>query len=340
MGWYGEGMGQQDFERRAGQMSQFAGIQRSVLAEGRGRGSEIAHVRTGSGLQYFVHCSRGMDIGMAEWCGIPLAWVSQVGHASPEFYEPANRDWLRTFYGGLLTTCGLRSFGPPAERDGEVFGQHGRISHIPAENISVSTEWVNGRYVMSITGQMREVRVFGENLLLTRRITSWLGENRIQLEDTVHNAGFRTEGHMILYHFNLGFPLMDRHTVLQIPSRSVMARDEGVSAEKADAFGAPAPGQTEEVFFRDTEPDENGTVTVGVWNPLLRHPGGQGLGLRLTYDKRQLPWLTQWKMPGEGTYVLGLEPCNTLVSKGPVPLEPGEKRTYSITVSVDTERRV
>jgi hypothetical protein len=155
------------------------------------------------------------------------------------------------------------------------------------------------------------------------------------LQDTIYNAGFRTEEHMMLYHFNLGYPLMDEHAIINIPSNKVVARDSGVSPASADRFESPQSEIEEEVFFRDTAAGSDGKVSVGVWNPRLRHPGGEGLGLTLSYSKSELPWLTQWKMPGEGTYVLGLEPCNTLVSQGPAHLEPGETKTYGLTVSVD-----
>jgi xylose isomerase len=40
--------------------------------------------------------------------------------------------------------------------------------------------------------------------------------------------------------------------------------------------------------------------------------GGEGLALYLRYPKAQLPWLYEWKMMGEGTYVVGVEPANSL----------------------------
>ena len=43
--------------------------------------------------------------------GLPLAWRSPAGDVHPSYYEPEGFGWLRSFAGGLLTTCGLDQFG-------------------------------------------------------------------------------------------------------------------------------------------------------------------------------------------------------------------------------------
>ena len=68
-----------------------------------------------------------------------------------------------------------------------------------------------------------------------------------------------------------------------------------------------------------------------------------GLGLRISYDSRTLPYLFQWKMMGEGMYVLGIEPANCGVIQGRADakgkddlpqLAPGESRHYALEVKV------
>jgi hypothetical protein len=62
----------------------------------------------------------------------------------------------------------------------------------------------------------------------------------------------------------------------------------------------------------------------------------------MKYSKQQLPYFIQWKMPGESTYVTGLEPANCLVEgrvkdrqEGRlVVLEPGEMRSYDLEIGV------
>ncbi len=89
------------------------GIRPVTLADGPERGVRAADVRTGDGLNFTVLLDRGMDIGPAEYRGIPLAWISPTGPISPAFYDPRGIGWLRTFHGGLLTTCGLTQTGVP-----------------------------------------------------------------------------------------------------------------------------------------------------------------------------------------------------------------------------------
>jgi len=66
------------------------------------------------------------------------------------------------------------------------------------------------------------------------------------------------------------------------------------------------------------------------------------LGLYVQYRQKELPKFTQWKMVGEGEYVLGMEPANCLVQgrakereRGTLQfLEPGEKREFIVRIGV------
>src|SRR5258707_15872386 len=98
-----------DLRQRTGDMSQFGGITRSVLDDGAGRGVRVATMRTGTGLEADVLLDRCMDIGRATFRGSALAFRSYVGDTHPGFYDPNGAEWLRTFGGGLLATCGLQN---------------------------------------------------------------------------------------------------------------------------------------------------------------------------------------------------------------------------------------
>ena len=64
-------------------------------------------------------------------------------------------------------------------------------------------------------------------------------------------------------------------------------------------------------------------------------------GVALSYNGT-CPELVQWKLPGRGEYVMGLEPANCLVEGrakerdwGTLQvMEPGETRTYDLTFSI------
>lgn len=324
---------------RVGHMDQLAGIKALETADGRARGSRVYQVYTGSGLTFNVLADRALDIGACDYTGLPLAWLSAAGEAHPTYYEPLDAGWLRTFGGGLLTTCGLDQFGAPSEDAGEAFGLHGRISTIPAENVNVHKFWHGGDYHLEITGQMRQARLFGENLLLRRMIKTRLGSRTIHVIDNVTNEGYTTQPHMIMYHCNLGFPLINDHAEIRMDAERTTPRDERAEKglENWNRFQPPQPGFEEQVFVHQVRADDDGYAQVEIRNPDLDH------GLRIRYDARTLPHLVQWKMSGQGEYVLGIEPVNSSGVKGrahareldDLPhLEPGESRTYSLSFSV------
>ena len=145
---------------RVGDISQIAGIRRYTLSDGMASGVEAADIRTGAGLNFTVLPGRGMDIAWADYTGIPLAFISQTGVTAPPYYEAEGKGWLRGFFGGLLTTCGLLNAGPSCEENHPVLGlrkhgQHGRIAHIPAENVNTFAGWTDDGYTMTVSGRMR-----------------------------------------------------------------------------------------------------------------------------------------------------------------------------------------
>lgn len=325
--------------RRVGAMAQIASIRPVEAADGPGRGSRIFQVRTGTGLCFDVMADRGLDLGQFYYKGNSLAWIAPGGESHPAFYEPEGLGWLRTFQGGLCVTCGLDQFGAPGSDGGEPLGLHGRASHLPARAVNCRTEWEGEAYVLEISGELRQARLFGENLVLRRRIRTHLGSNRIRLEDRVTNEGFTPWPHMMLYHFNLGFPLVSEGARLHLPAVMTFPRDKEAAAglRTWSEITAPVPGFREQVFRHQVEPGSDGWACVEVHNPEV------GLAFRLRYRPAELPHLFQWKQLGEGAYVLGIEPANSAAIEGrPVARErgdlemlaPGESRSYTLDVEV------
>ncbi|HHX42739.1 MAG TPA: aldose 1-epimerase family protein [Chloroflexi bacterium] len=339
---FGRSWTRDEILRHVGSLSQVGGVRMTVLQEGIGRGVRVAEFETGSGLTFDVLLDRGMDIGAAKFRGASLAWESTVGPAHPSFAERPGYGWLRTFHGGLVTGCGLTTAGAPSEDAGEELGLHGRLNHLPADNVWVDGAWRGDTYEMWARGRMRETVVFGENLSLTRRIWAHLGESRILLRDVVVNEGYQTTPHMLLYHVNFGFPLLAEGTELIAPSRNVTPRD-AVAAPGLDnhaRYEAPIEGYEEQVFYHEMAADAEGYVTVILANRGFED--GKGLGIYLKYRQAELPRFSQWKMVAAGTYVTGLEPANCLVEgrakdreRGILQfLEPGEQREYLLEIGV------
>ena len=238
---FGRPFQREDLRRLVGGMAQIAGIRLVDLVDGRVRGMRAAEVFTGSGLRFQVLVDRGLDLGAAEHAGRPLAFVHPA-LAAPSLREPHGIGWLRTFGGGLVTTCGLDHFGPP-DPEGEGYGLHGRASHLPAENVRVRQEWRGDEYALEIEGETRQARLFGENLRLERRVSTRLGATSLLLEDRVTNEGFRPAPLAFLYHCNFGFPVVSPESELLVRDVSVRPRDEAARAGLADhlRFGPPVP---------------------------------------------------------------------------------------------------
>ena len=306
-------MTKKEIMKHIGSVEQIGGIKDYILNDGKAKGVRAIEVNTGN-LRFIVLPDRCMDIAQAHYKGQAISWISKTGITAPQYYEKDGKSWLRGFYGGLLTTCGLHNLGSPV---GE-YGLHDRIAHTPAEKVSVLAEWVNDEYVMRISGEMRDSIVFGANLVLKRTITAKLFSDRFTVEDTIVNEGFHSEDVAVCYHCNFGYPLVQEG-----------AKIINVPAEFAE-ITAPIHGKEEECISLDYS---GKTVTVGIEN--------ESMGAYLTYDRNTLPDFMIWKMLGESEYVIGLEPRTTSLGgqsiidqKRFVPLEPFCEYKTAVTFEV------
>ncbi|MFC5651160.1 DUF4432 family protein [Paenibacillus solisilvae] len=336
---YGKDWTRREIEARVGRMEQIGGLRRYKLSEGLEAGTEIVEVRTGTGLRYLISPSKGLDIGLAEWKGIPISWQSPNGDVNPAYYESNGKEWLRTASGGLLMTCGLTHIGAP-ESTPSVQGLHGRIHHTPASQICAVTEWIEDEYCYRIAGVMEETSIFGDKLRLHRTISGRLGDSRIVIDDRVENAGFRPALHRILYHFNFGFPLLSETADIQLPAAERSAVVPGTPLEGFDSWCAPDAWVGEKVYYHrllDEASDIRKMAEASIRN--IDFPAG-ALTVRLRWSADTLPMLVQWKMPGACEHVLGLEPANGPFN-GPgtdvasYSLEPGQAVKYKLEVSLD-----
>jgi hypothetical protein len=327
---------------KVGNVSQVGGIETSVLDNGPGRGMRIAWINTGAGLRYKVLLDRAMDIGDAVFNQYNLAWLSHAGFTPPQSLSDKGLDWLRTFGGGLMSTCGLTHVGGPEKDEHGERGIHGRISNTPAEIVSIiQPDPAVGKMDMSITGIIRESNIFGPCLELRRTITSKLGKAAIHIKDEVINRGNTTAPHMLMYHCNFGWPLADKGS--RLSWNGVMTTRDGQPFPDADAYMICRDtlpehnGNGEQVAFIDIESDHEGICRAGLHNPSIN------LGVTLSFRTSEMPWLTNWQHFGRGEYVTGIEPCthppigqaaaranNTLLF-----LQPGETKTYHLTIDIN-----
>jgi hypothetical protein len=336
---YHHNLDRQELSRYVGHMDQVAGIKLLEGGDGFERGARILQVWTGTGLTFDVLGDRAMDISTCQYKGMSLTWKSPIGDSHPAYYDAAGAAWLRTFQGGMLVTCGLDTFGPASKDEGEDLGQHGRISSIPARALNYRTFWEDELYRLVITGEMRQTRVYGENLVLQRRISTSLGSNKISIEDTVTNEGFSPHPHMILYDINIGFPVLSESAQLKFDVVDTNPWDDAALKGKDDwmNFHPPVSDYQEQDFTHTPQANDVGWATAELMNPSLQ------LGLRLNFDQTTLPYLAQWKMMRAGLYVLAIQPMNCNVWGGRAEvrkqnalpyLDAGESRKYALEIEV------
>lgn len=344
--FYGREYTRGELAARAGRFDALAGISQREGTGGRERGVREFVVRTGGGLSFAAIADRALDVAHASYEDVPLCWNSCNDVAAPAFFEPDGDDFLRTFVGGLFTTCGLSNFGPAGSDAWGTFGLHGRIDATPAENVRCQTIWSDERScVLEIAGTMRETRVFGENFRLERVLRADVGGKRLELHDVVTNDAATRRPHMILYHCNGGFPILGEDARLYVSQTSVVPRDEEAARGLAvwDRGGPPQAGFAEQVFIHTPRACGDGRARAMLWNPTIR--AGRGLGIAIRFDPRQLPGFFSWRMLGQGTYVMGMEPANCptiegrveALERGTLPfLEAGESRAYDLEFDVVT----
>jgi galactose mutarotase-like enzyme len=332
-------MNRKEIEQYIGNQAQIGGSRPYMLTDGWGKNLRCIDVNSGNGLQYTIIPDRGMDISLASYKGINLVYITCNGETHPAFYEQENLGWLHTFAGGLLTTCGLTYLGPPVTDDGEVLGLHGRYSTIPAKQVADLSEWSEEDYHIKHRGVIEEGHLFGRKLRLEREISTMLGHNSLRIKDQVTNFGYQKSPYTILYHMNFGYPLLSEDAVLTVNSSQMMPRDDTAQAgvKTFNVFEKPQPGYQEQVFFHKMKGDDKGETSVSLKNKKL------GIYITIKFNVNRLPYLTQWKMMGQGDYVLGLEPCNApcksrkaLRDENLLPyLQAGESVTNVIEVTVE-----
>ena len=268
----------------------------SKLEEGNGRGQRIIDVANGSGLNFTIIPDRGMNIVECFFKGIPISFRTSGNHRN------VSGNWLKDWTGGLVTTCGLRNVGSPSGNQ----GIHGAISAESAEQVSCKTK--DG--AIEIYGVLKEGAIFDANLVLERTIKCAYGENKIEICDTVTNYGENTEFTEILYHCNLGYPLVSPDLKFELPEHEIIPRNEEAAAalNQWDNYPAPLENFSEHCFRHELKGNENNFACMRIVNKAI------GIALNIKYDTRTLPSIVEWKKPSKNSYVLGLEPTNSSLS--------------------------
>ena len=314
-----------------GQNSQVYGIEEHRLVGGKGDGMRLLEIHNGIGLDLAVTPDRCGDIARLRYKGVNMSYMTPVGYVAPAFYDRTEDNFLKSFTAGFLTTCGLESAGAPSEDLGVQYPMHGSIANQPCEQLFWQEEGTD--LVVSMT--VKDERLFGRKLRLERRIVVSTAQNAFEIQDTVRNTGDRKEGFEILYHMNMGYPLLDEDSILTIPSVRVEPYTEFAAQGIGEWMKMIKPqAQIEEQCYRHIFGDGNGYARIA--QPKL------DTALTITFDAKELDGFTEWKMMGVRDYVLGLEPGNCypgprgwMRESGMLKvLEAGESQKYTVRVEI------
>ena len=265
-----------------------------------------------------------------------MSYMSPCGYVAPAYYDSIGTNWLNSFTAGFLTTCGLNAVGSPCTDEGEELPLHGTIANIPCEH----AYWVEQDGKLIIRGVVKDETLFGRKLRLSREIIVSTEENTFEICDTIENTGDKDEPIEILYHMNMGYPLLDEDSIVTIPAREVVARDAHAAndIENWMHMQKPTLGYQERCYYHKFA-DKMGRASI--YQPKLN------VELSLEFDSTELDGFVEWKMMGVRDYVLGLECGNCYPDGRDVMrktkmlkfLQPGETKLYQVKISINDMQR-
>lgn len=301
------------------------GVDLVTVSDGPERGNRILRFRSGGGLDIDVMVDRAMDLAGMTYCGVPVGWHSAPGFSSPWLADTGAEDgfgWFRSM-SGLLNSCGLDHIHAPETDDASHFhhpprpeityGLHGRIALTPARLTGYGTRWDGDRAILFATGEIRQATVFGENLVLERRIEIEAGTQTLRYHDRVRNDGFDTVPHAYLWHINMSWPLVDDGAEVIAPVGAPLwqLRDNQPPESGPLRQIAPQNPTTQQVWEHSIRGDAQGMGRAAMVNRGFQWQGQDGLALEIAYDARSMPALFEWQNFQSGMYVVALEPATT-----------------------------
>jgi len=294
---------------KIGSPEQVCLAQRVQITDGRGNGARQIIVANGK-LNLVLSESNALDILRLWHGGTNIGFVSKNGL----YTGPA--DFLGSFPAGMLYTCGLDAIGGI-----EGHPVHGRLHSIPAEIRKIAAD-ENG---VEIVAEIHDTALFGQNLVLTRTFTTTAGSDEIKIVDRLENRAFRDEKYCMLYHVNVGYPVVDEGArivgnFVKSIARTPWAKHEMPTMLKVEA---PLPNLEETCYFHQTK---DGVMAVE--NPRV--------GKRFTV-KTSLRKFVQWKSRASGDFVIGLEPCTCWLDEHMKYsiLSPGQSVTHTLVLKAE-----
>lgn len=320
-----------------GNSYQLFGVEEQRLVGGRADGLRVLEVKNGRGLQLSILLDRGCGIARLSYKGINCSFLSASGLRHPAYFEYQQGGFLRNFHAGFLTNSGIFNVGVDGEDDGEELFLHGDLDNTPATSFShdIVTD-DDGKSFIEIKATIPVERIGYHKVVLKRIFRVALEDDYFTIHDHFTNTGSTTCPMMLLYHMNMGYPLLDQDAQLFINSSSIKPRTELAAGEteKWAEILPPTPNYPERCYYHDFA--KRADATAAIYQP--KHD----IGLAISFDNAQLPYFCEWKQYGYRDYTLGLEPGNShcdgrakMRADGTLQfLEPQESKDYDVKVTL------
>jgi hypothetical protein len=316
---------------------------------GRSEGVRVVEVDNGA-IRIDVLPTRGMGIWRVRRGEKTLGWQSPVhGPVHPAFvplFDPSGLGWLEGF-DELLCRCGLESNGAPefdVATGKLLYPLHGRVANLPAHRVELFVDDATGR--ITLRGIVDETRFHFQSLRLTSTLTSVVGSGEFSWTDHVENIGGQDATIQLLYHFNVGQPLLRPGAHIVAPVRTVapwtqVAAQAGI--ERWNVMPPARPGSAEQGYLAELLGDDDGNTRV-----LLKELT-EGDTVSLRFNTKSLPYFTLWRNTAaeRDGYVMGLEPATNFPNPHTfekrhgrvVSLKPGDTWQADVAVGWHTDAR-
>ena len=291
--------------------AQVASLRRYTLTEGRGRGLDVIDCDTGK-LRFLLNVSKALDVMQVYHGGQNVSFLSKNAFTAAEL------PFIRRFEGGMVYTCGLDSAG---RREG--YELHGSLHNTPAEILRAEC----GEAGIVVEAVIRDTALFGRNLVFKRRITTPYGSETLYINDTIVNEGYQEGDYCVLYHINLGYPLLDAGAVI-----------EGEITERFPCTELAKNTVDKALIIEEADYPDETCYYLTVGKPEISLINKQkGKKFTVCYSKDTLPEFLMWKSMVAGDYALGLEPLTTRLGKffQYKHIPAGESVEFSLSLSVN-----
>ena len=299
---------------RISNFQQVASLRRYTVTDGGEKGFEIIDCDNGT-LRFLINVTKACDMMQLYHKGQNMSFISKNGFMKREL------PFVNRFEGGMLYTCGLDSVG---EREG--FEEHGSLHNMPAQILRAEC----GEEGILIEAVLRDTAVFGKNLVLRRKITSAIGSERVKIEDRLTNENYFEEKYCLLYHVNIGYPMMDEGAKIVGDVNECQPRTPWAEQQMATSYQieAPVPGFEEACYYLKLKEPEISMVNEKI-----------GKKFSVSYSGDTFPHFLEWKSIAGGDYAVGLEPATTKLDGlfEYSTIAPGETLSFRVELSVTDE---